>query len=161
MATERRCANRDCGKMVPLRGMRYNRAGTDLICAECIPADRGVARKQAQGTPEPAKSAEIPGSSVKVGEDHDFVEVEKSGREDSQREPAAPKQEKTDQDSEEGRITGYECGSCGLGFSGERGSAARCPYCGKDNARTASRNSTQSLISEARNAEEFRPDQIL
>lgn len=156
MATERRCANRECGKMVPLRGMRYNSAGTDLICAECIPADRGEKQEAASGTSEPASRPEIPESSVTVREAHDFVEVEKSGREDSPTEPGVPKQETEDLDSEAGRIVGYECGGCGLGFSDERGSGARCPYCGKDNARIASRNSTQSLISEAGNSQELR-----
>ncbi len=118
MAGKRRCWK--CSKVAEIEGMRYDRAGKDLICPECLKAEK---RGTANATKATATNKFQPGNR---------------------------KDDSISGSDEESTTISYQCGSCGLGFSEKKGARTKCcPYCGKGNFRVAFRDSAQKLIEES------------
>ena len=123
MEATRRCWK--CKSMVAMPEMKFDITGHDLICQAClVKENRGDKRDIEQNTDTETTISE----SIPI---IDEKEIKNSSN-----------------NNDEAKVS-YQCGSCGFGFSGEWGAVTeRCPYCGKENVRTAFRNSTQKLMEE-------------
>jgi predicted RNA-binding Zn-ribbon protein involved in translation (DUF1610 family) len=113
-----------CNNSAQISEMRYDKTGKDLICANCLIADRGHSQEQKSEASTSTKK-EYPASNprpiIKPS-----VETSKSDK------------------------SNYQCGSCGFGFTREKSAIVNaCPYCGKNNVRNAFKNSAQNLIEES------------
>ena len=131
MEKTRRCWS--CKKVVPLRGMRYDISGKDLICTECLAKERSGEKGKMEQNNNDVKNTVTTGSNDKIANIANIDDINIKIR---------------NSDDDEKTVS-YQCGGCGFGFSKERGAVIEnCPYCGKARVRTAFRDSTQKLIDE-------------
>ena len=133
MGQMRRCWR--CKNVADLKEMKYDSSGKDLICPECLAKENRGNAKQVEETATDANPI-----------------VTNKVQNPSSNEPKTVfNNEKT---FKEINTVSYQCGSCSLGFTIQKGGIANsCPYCGKNNIRTAFRDSAQKLIEEAEGKE--------
>ncbi|MAG16421.1 hypothetical protein CMO88_05170 [Candidatus Woesearchaeota archaeon] len=113
--------------------MKYDSSGKDLICAGCL-------AKENRGNKEDASKI----TKENVTNTADTVKSNSSEK------IVINNKIKSDNNNNESKEISYQCGSCGFGFSKEKGAMINvCPYCGKGNFRIAFRDSAQKLIEEA------------
>ncbi len=125
------CGN--CGTRSQMNTMRYNLAGSKLICQSCIERER---------------------SGIKPGTTHSMSA--RLRHEQMAQKTAAPQQGSTPAEAATGEgMAGYVCRSCHFKFSRKRGiEVGACPYCGRDSVTPAYEGKAQDLIEESARMED-------